>query len=158
MSRQANDPQVPDLVSATEAAEMLGVTRQNVQLMANNGQLPGKKVGKTWVFLRSVVENARLTRRGAAVETRDLLIAAGIPEGRIQMPHGVYPNIIINGWTVQRWATNPDRWQVIPCLASSHTGFSPNLTIADVVSIVEKPSPIMAGLRLNDGTTTRSHG
>lgn len=36
---------------------MLGITRQAVQLMANNGQLVGRKIGKAgWVFRRSVVE------------------------------------------------------------------------------------------------------
>lgn len=52
------DRHIPDLVSATEAAELLNVTRQAVQLMANNGQLPGRKAGKTWVFRRVVVERA----------------------------------------------------------------------------------------------------
>jgi excisionase family DNA binding protein len=57
------DRHIPDLVSATEAAEMLGVTRQAVQLMANNGQLPGAKVGNTWVFRRVLVERAADERK-----------------------------------------------------------------------------------------------
>jgi hypothetical protein len=50
------DPKIPDLVSATEAAAMLGRTRQAVQLAANEGRLLGAKVGETWVFRRAVVE------------------------------------------------------------------------------------------------------
>jgi hypothetical protein len=59
------DRHIPDLVSAAEAAETLRVTRQAVQLMANNGQLLGAKVGNTWVFRRVVVE------RSAADRSRD---------------------------------------------------------------------------------------
>lgn len=59
------DQHIPDLVSATEAATLLGVTRQAVQLMANNGQLRGAKVGATWVFRRAVVDKAVAERTGA---------------------------------------------------------------------------------------------
>lgn len=44
---------------------MLGVTRQAVHLMANNGQLLGEKAGETWVFRRVVVERAAKERRAA---------------------------------------------------------------------------------------------
>lgn len=56
------DRHIPDLVSASEAATMLGLTRQAIQLMANNGQLPGAKIGNGWVFRRSVVERAAKER------------------------------------------------------------------------------------------------
>lgn len=55
MSTPPTDPRIPDLVSLTEAAEMLGITRQAAHLRAQNGQLPGRLVGKTWVFRRSEV-------------------------------------------------------------------------------------------------------
>jgi hypothetical protein len=42
---------------------MLGVTRQAVQLMANNGQLLGAKAGATWVFRRALVEAEAGRRR-----------------------------------------------------------------------------------------------
>lgn len=42
---------------------MLDVTRQAVQLMANNGQLLGAKAGKTWVFRKALVERAAAERR-----------------------------------------------------------------------------------------------
>jgi hypothetical protein len=57
------DRRIPDLVSASEAASMLGVTRQAVQLMANNGQLLGAKAGATWVFRRALVEAEAGRRR-----------------------------------------------------------------------------------------------
>ncbi len=53
------DPRIPDLVSLTEAAEILHITRQAAHLRAQNGQLKGALVGKTWVFRRAVVEAAR---------------------------------------------------------------------------------------------------
>lgn len=56
------DRRIPDLVSATEAADLLGVTRQAIQLMAAGGQLPGQKVGATWVFRRVLVEELREAR------------------------------------------------------------------------------------------------
>lgn len=62
MSQAPRDRQIPDLVSATEAADMLGVSRQAIQLMANNGQLLGAKAGKTWVFRRAVVDRAKAER------------------------------------------------------------------------------------------------
>lgn len=59
------DPHIPDLVSATEAAEILHLTRQAVQLMATNGKLRGAKVGATWVFRRTVVDKAAAERTSA---------------------------------------------------------------------------------------------
>lgn len=66
MPTPLRDKHIPDLVSATEAAGILGVTRQAVQLMANNGQLLGAKIGTTWVFRRVVVERAAEERGEAA--------------------------------------------------------------------------------------------
>lgn len=59
------DPKIPDLVSAVEAAAMLGVTRQAIQLAANEGRLLGAKVGATWVFRRAVVEQAAKARHAS---------------------------------------------------------------------------------------------
>lgn len=69
MTTPPRDRHIPDLVSATEAAEILGVTRQAIQLAANNGQLLGAKVGSTWVFRRAVVERAAAERRAAGSAT-----------------------------------------------------------------------------------------
>jgi len=54
--RRTDDIQVPELVGAVDAAEMLGVTRQRVQQLASSGSLPSTKVGKVLAFSRSDVE------------------------------------------------------------------------------------------------------
>lgn len=54
--RRADDVDLPELVGATEAAQMLGVTRQRVQQMAAIGALPSVRVGKALVFPRATVE------------------------------------------------------------------------------------------------------
>ncbi|WP_037684630.1 helix-turn-helix domain-containing protein [Streptomyces griseus] len=58
MAATPRDRHIPDLVSATEAAEILGISRQAVNLRASRGQLLGAQVGTTWVFRRVVVEAA----------------------------------------------------------------------------------------------------
>lgn len=46
-----------DLISTTEAAELMGVHRSTVerQLVHNGGQIIGKRIGGKWVVLRSSV-------------------------------------------------------------------------------------------------------
>lgn len=51
-----------EVVSATEAAEMLGVNRARVNQLLNSGQLEGCKVGNTWQVYRYSVE-ARLIEK-----------------------------------------------------------------------------------------------
>ena len=55
-----------DLVSTTEAAEMLGITRQRVTQLIRNNQLDGMMVGGRWLVDRASVEARRATvsRRG----------------------------------------------------------------------------------------------
>jgi excisionase family DNA binding protein len=55
----ARDPKLPELVSASEAAVLLGISRQAVLKRAERGQLLGAQAGTTWVFRRAVVEAAR---------------------------------------------------------------------------------------------------
>lgn len=42
--------------SITEAAEMLGVSRQRVHVLLQNGQLEGRKVGNAWNISRESIE------------------------------------------------------------------------------------------------------
>jgi excisionase family DNA binding protein len=56
--RRAGLELLPPLVSVTEAAELLGVTRQAVLQRLESGSLPGTKVGNAWVVLRAAVEHA----------------------------------------------------------------------------------------------------
>jgi excisionase family DNA binding protein len=46
---------VPDLVGVTEAAELLGVSRQRVLQRINVGTLPGTKVGRDYLIPRAAV-------------------------------------------------------------------------------------------------------
>lgn len=56
------DRHIPDLVSVTEAAEMLDVSRQAIHKMIAEGRLKGAKAGSTVVFRRVAVERYRDTR------------------------------------------------------------------------------------------------
>lgn len=62
-ARRLGVPEIPQLVGATEAAAMLGVSRQAVQQMHSAGRLPGQRVGSSLVFARAQVE-AALAGRG----------------------------------------------------------------------------------------------
>lgn len=48
-------PAMPDLISVTEAAELLGITRQAVVHRIDTGALPASKVGTTYAIPRSAV-------------------------------------------------------------------------------------------------------
>lgn len=71
MSPPTRDRRIPDLVSAVEAAQILGVTRQAIQLMAAGGTLSGAKVGSTWVFRRAAVLQALAERTTDNSQTAD---------------------------------------------------------------------------------------
>lgn len=58
ISREINEPAV---MSLTEAAEMLGVSRQRVHVLLTNGNLDGYKVGNTWNISRDSV-NKRMAK------------------------------------------------------------------------------------------------
>ena len=51
-----------DVCSVTEAADILGVSRQRVHAMLQSGILGGRKVGKTWNVDRASVERRAHTR------------------------------------------------------------------------------------------------
>lgn len=48
---------VPPLVSVTEAAALLNISRQRVLQMINEGKLHGLKVGAGWALTRTEVDN-----------------------------------------------------------------------------------------------------
>jgi hypothetical protein len=54
--RQGLQP-VPELVSVTDAAASLGVSRQAVLQRLESGSLAGRKIGKTWVVPAAAVEH-----------------------------------------------------------------------------------------------------
>lgn len=49
------DGRIPDLVTVTEAAHMLGITRQAISKMVHKKQLRGAQIGGRWVFRRAAV-------------------------------------------------------------------------------------------------------
>lgn len=53
--RRAGLVPIPDLVSVTEAAELLGVTRQAVLQRIDAGSLPAKRIGNGWAIARDSV-------------------------------------------------------------------------------------------------------
>lgn len=56
MPEPRRDRHIPDLVSLTEAAEMLHISRAAAHKMVMGGRLVGAQVGTTWVFRRAAVE------------------------------------------------------------------------------------------------------
>ena len=50
-----NDPEIPRLVGLTEAAAVLGVVRERVWQLLNEGKLRGRKVGNMIVMREQVV-------------------------------------------------------------------------------------------------------
>lgn len=62
-TRHMVDDRIPPLVSATAAAERLGVTAQRVRQLAAAGHLPGQKVdGAGWVFRADTIARAVAAR------------------------------------------------------------------------------------------------
>lgn len=51
-----------EIVSISEAAKMLGVTRSAVIKAAQAGRLKGKKIGHTWALLRRSVESYQVAQ------------------------------------------------------------------------------------------------
>jgi len=47
---------VPELIGATEAAALLGVSRQRIAQMAEEGKIPARRAGNALVFARASIE------------------------------------------------------------------------------------------------------
>ncbi len=67
--------QVPKLLSVPEAAAQLGVSRWRVNQFINEGRLPARKVGRSYVILESDLEIVRERKVGrpAKSETDKIL-------------------------------------------------------------------------------------
>jgi hypothetical protein len=55
-----------DIVSVTEAANSLGITRSAVIKAAQTGRIKGKKIGHTWALLRRSVDSYRVAQHRVA--------------------------------------------------------------------------------------------
>lgn len=55
------DPEIPDLVSLTEAGKILGVVKQRVHVLVMEGRLAAKQIegSNAWVCRRSEVERLK---------------------------------------------------------------------------------------------------
>lgn len=58
LAEPVRDPNIPDLVTATEAAEIMGITRAAVSKRYVDGKLPGADVGHVVVFRRALVDGS----------------------------------------------------------------------------------------------------
>jgi excisionase family DNA binding protein len=47
-----------DVLSTTEVAELLGIPRSTVHELARRGELPARRVGRRWLFLRDRIAAA----------------------------------------------------------------------------------------------------
>jgi excisionase family DNA binding protein len=86
-ARRMRTTVVPDLVSVSQAAEILGVSRQRVLELAKAGKLDAVKVGDTWVIPAAAVE----TREGQTGLrwSGSLLITDVLYDGKIVTGDGV---------------------------------------------------------------------
>ncbi len=51
-------PQDKEIVNADEAALILGISKRLLLKLARQGEIPGKKLGREWRFLRSALRNS----------------------------------------------------------------------------------------------------
>ncbi len=52
-----------DVIGTREAANLIGATREHVAHLIRSGLLPGKKVGREWITLRSAALDYRRSER-----------------------------------------------------------------------------------------------
>jgi excisionase family DNA binding protein len=51
-----------DVLTATEASALLGIPRSTLYDLARRGELPARRIGRRWIFRRSLLERATLPR------------------------------------------------------------------------------------------------
>jgi excisionase family DNA binding protein len=56
--RPRNVPQDKEILNAQEAAIVLGISERLLLRLARDGEIPGKKLGREWRFLRSAIRNS----------------------------------------------------------------------------------------------------
>jgi excisionase family DNA binding protein len=54
----------PDVMTLAEASRFLKLPAKTVEQLATNDDLPGRKIGKEWRFLRSAIEEWLVHRNG----------------------------------------------------------------------------------------------
>ncbi len=56
--RTRSVPQDKEILNAQEAAIVLGISERLLLRLARDGEIPGKKLGREWRFLRSAIRNS----------------------------------------------------------------------------------------------------
>jgi excisionase family DNA binding protein len=51
-----------DVLTATEASALLGIPRSTLYDLARREELPARRIGRRWIFRRSLLERATLPR------------------------------------------------------------------------------------------------
>lgn len=72
------DTRIPDLISVTEAAEILNISRQAIHKRIDANQLPAAQVGQQVVLRRTLVESIAI-EEGALLTWGDLAVRVGLP-------------------------------------------------------------------------------
>lgn len=75
----------PDTLNAVDAAAVLHADPETVLLLARKGDLPGAKIGKSWVFLRSDVLEYLSNRVKRETEQRRMACASSAPVAVLAM-------------------------------------------------------------------------
>lgn len=56
--RPRSVPEDKEILNAQEAAIVLGISDRLLLRLARDGEIPGKKLGREWRFLRSAIRNS----------------------------------------------------------------------------------------------------
>lgn len=72
------DTRIPDLISVTEAAEILNISRQAVHKRIDASQIPAAQVGQQIVLRRTLVESIAI-EEGTLLTWGDLAVHVGLP-------------------------------------------------------------------------------
>lgn len=72
------DTEIPDLISMTEAAKILGITRQGVHKRVKTGHLPAALAGDTIVLRRDLIVSIAY-QEGQLLTWADLAATLGLP-------------------------------------------------------------------------------
>ena len=82
-------PVLDDVIDASEAAAILGVTRQHVVHLCKTGRLACKRLTSSWITTRQAVEEFASSRRGPGRpknppttidDDRNIIDASGTPD------------------------------------------------------------------------------
>lgn len=74
---------LPELIGATEAAQLLGVSRQRIAQLVDEGKLPARRAGNALVFARGTVEAYQTHRVGDHVAA----LGAAVPNAPTATPY-----------------------------------------------------------------------